>query len=428
MEFSLPQITPFKGIKAEMPQVEILDNGAKILVSRYPGCEVLYVGLIFGGGMITQKKPLQCLTTLRMLPQGTKTLSSEEIAEQLDFRGSQITTTSLNFSSAISGTAVSRHAIHLITLLEKIVKEASFPQKEFNLLAKKTCENLRLALTMGNVLASNKLDSMLWGENHPLGHDVTIEDVENLSLDDVKQFYHDHFNSDDVTIVLSGDISDEILSQIKQSFSGNWGGKSVAEATIPCVSSSEPKTEIIDRPHLVQSSIMGALMMPLRTNPDYQALRCLVKLLGGYYGSRLNMNIREEKGYTYGITAELLGHRQIAFMNISTECNIEYTHKVIEEIKKEIDGFITRPVTEAETDLLRNNMLKRLAATIENPFSFGKYLLNMHDIKEAPDYINRQVDFINQITCNTLNRVARKYLSTDNLYFAIATNKKELKS
>ena len=69
---------------------------------------------------------------------------------------------------------------------------------------------------MGNVLASNKLDSMLWGENHPLGHDVTIEDVENLSLDDVKQFYHDHFNSDNVTIVLSGDISDEILSQIKQ--------------------------------------------------------------------------------------------------------------------------------------------------------------------------------------------------------------------
>ena len=345
MEFSLPQITPFKGIKAEMPQVEILDNGAEILVARYPGCEVLYVGLIFGGGMITQKKPLQCLTTLRMLPQGTKTLSSEEIAEQLDFRGSQITTTSLNFSSAISGTAVSRHAIHLITLLEKIVKEASFPQKEFDLLAKKTCENLRLALTMGNVLASNKLDSMLWGENHPLGHDVTIEDVENLSLDDVKQFYHDHFNSDNVTIVLSGDISDEILSQIKQSFSGTWGGKSVAEATIPCVSSSEPKTEIIDRPHLVQSSIMGAFMMPLRTNPDYQALRCLVKLLGGYYGSRLNMNIREEKGYTYGITAELLGHRQIAFMNISTECNIEYTHKVIEEIKKEIEGFIFKPVT-----------------------------------------------------------------------------------
>ena len=70
MEFSLPQITPFKGIKAEMPQVEILDNGAEILVARYPGCEVLYVGLIFGGGMITQKKPLQCLTTLRMLPQG----------------------------------------------------------------------------------------------------------------------------------------------------------------------------------------------------------------------------------------------------------------------------------------------------------------------------------------------------------------------
>jgi predicted Zn-dependent peptidase len=156
-------------------------------------------------------------------------------------------------------------------------------------------------------------------------------------------------------------------------------------------------------------------------------LRILVTALGGYFGSRLMQNIREDKGYTYGINAMLVGRRSGAKIVITSECDTAYTYLLVREVENEIRRIQDKLMSEEELDTVKNNMLSDLAKTLDSPFSMASCVSSNIIFSTGEDYFNRQIAEITKITTKELQEVANKYLDVSKFYTAIAGDEKQLK-
>ena len=176
----------------------------------------------------------------------------------------------------------------------------------------------------------------------------------------------------------------------------------------------------VEKEGAVQSAIQMQLPAIPRTHPDYFKLRILVTALGGYFGSRLMSNVREEKGYTYGIWASLIGARQGAYVSISTECDCAYTRPLIDEVKHEMETLRNEPIPIEELDMVRSSMLSELVKNLDTPFSIASNVGAMILYGIYPEYFNEQIRAIRAVTPEELLATARRYLLEENLYTVVA--------
>ena len=183
---------------------------------------------------------------------------------------------------------------------------------------------------------------------------------------------------------------------------------------------------IVDKPGAIQAAVSMAIQAIGRNHPDYLALRVLCTVLGGYFGSRLMSNIREDKGYTYGINAFLSGREQDGFVGVSTECDVHYTWQLIDEVKYEMQRLRDQLIPEAELALVRQYMLSDQVKTLDTPFSLASYVASTLLYGVYPEYFNRQIETILNITPQRLQQVAQAYLDLDRLRIVIAGDKSQL--
>ena len=178
--------------------------------------------------------------------------------------------------------------------------------------------------------------------------------------------------------------------------------------------------QIVDKPQAVQSAIYITLRAVPRRHPDYNRLRVLMMALGGYFGSRLNQNVREQKGYTYGIHAYLAGRRADAFMGINTECATQYTWPLINEVKKEMLRLHTELIPEVELNIVKQHIMSDLAKTFDTPFTMAEYVNSTLLIGTYPEYFNDQVATLEQVTAPELRELAQRYLRPERMRIVIA--------
>ena len=176
----------------------------------------------------------------------------------------------------------------------------------------------------------------------------------------------------------------------------------------------------------MQSAIVMMIKAIPRKHPDYFKLRVLVTVLGGYFGSRLMSNIREDKGYTYGINSSLSGRAFDGYIGISTECDTQYTWQVIEETKKEMRRLQEEPIPQQELDIVKRHMLSDLVKTLDTPFNIGGYIGNMFCYGVYPEYFNEQVQEIINVTSDQLLTIAQRYFDLEKLRVVIACDKNKL--
>ena len=180
--------------------------------------------------------------------------------------------------------------------------------------------------------------------------------------------------------------------------------------------------KVVDKPDAVQSAIAIAIPAVPRRHPHYFKLRVLITLLGGYFGSRLMTNIREEKGYTYGISAVLAGREHCSYIGISTECMTQYTWAVIDEIKVEMERLRNQLVTDEELNTVRQYMISDLVKTLDTPFSVASYVSSTITFGVYPSYYKDQVKAIEQVTPADLQEMARIYLREERMLIAVVGN------
>lgn len=212
----------------------------------------------------------------------------------------------------------------------------------------------------------------MFGPTHPYGRDVHENDFDRISIDELKSFFTTHYNSLNCTIFASGNLPKNILDVLNKHFGdGSWGGNSVSVNTITQLATTEIQKHFIHREDAIQSAIRVGRILFNKTHPDYFKFQVLNTILGGYFGSRLMANIREDKGYTYGIGSGLSNLVHNGYFFISTEVGADVTNQTLDEIYKEIKILREKPVDATELETVRNYILGNFLRSVDGPFALA---------------------------------------------------------
>lgn len=420
-----PPICPLSDIHVTYPESQRLKNGIPLHVIRAGLEDVVRFDLLIGAGQWNQTQALQAMFTNRMLREGTSSLTSQQIAEKLDYYGAMMELSSSVNCGFITLYSLNKYFPQTIELVADMLMNPTFPEKEMEVVVEVNKQRFLINSTRVEMMGRKRLNRALFGEAHPLGRYAEVEDYDRLSPEVLKSFYHQHYHSGNCSIYLSGKITPEIIQSVERALGDAlWGEASQASSFQPITPQPEVgKRFFVEKEDALQSSIkLGGFVMD-RLHPDFLKVRVMVTLLGGYFGSRLMSNIREDKGYTYGIGAGIVTYPGVSVLAISTEAANEYAEAVITEVYKEMDRLCNDRVPQTELDMVKNYMLGDWCRSYEGPFSLSDAWIYVETGGLDKEFFVRSIDAIQSITCEEVQALAQKYLCKENLIEVIAGKK-----
>lgn len=403
----------------------VLPNGIKVVCGRdVEDSDVVRIDLMMRGGKWDQQHILQALFTSRMLREGTHKRTSEQIAEALDYYGSWTEFSSSMQYSYVSMYSLGRFFRETSDYLFDMVTDPIFDQKELAIVAGINKQNFMISSAKGEYLAQKGLLQMMFGTVHPVGVYATVQDYDTLTRDHIVDFYSRYYNSNNTKIYLSGNVTDKIIDIVSDTFGKSSYGQNrpfydVKDFSIETSAESLVKTSV---PHAHQTSLRMGLFIPDRNHPDYQKLRILITIFGGYFGSRLMQNIREDKGYTYGISAGTAFYPGVGLMIVSTEVNSDCYLEVIQEVKNEMNRLRTELVGEEELESAKSYMMGEFLRTFEGAFSIADSQMFLEATGLTEDFYRASIDVLKSITSEELMEMAVKYFDVDKLKISAAGN------
>lgn len=421
----VPSIKQIADISIAKPVRQVLPNGMPLNIIS-AGCEdVVRFDLLIHSGQLDQTQPLQAMFTNRMLREGTRQFTSAEIAEKLDFYGAW-----LDLSSSVNCGFVTLHSLgkyfpQTMEILASMVKEPVFPEKELKVVIDMNKHHFMVNNQRVDVLGRKRLNQLLFGANHPLGHFAILEDYDCISTNTLRSFYNKYYSSVNCSAYISGKVTDEVLKCIEKHFGSEpWGNQiSKEEALIPIPEPADVKRVFIEKEDALQSSIKMGCFVPEREHEDYLDLRVLTTVFGGYFGSRLMSNIREDKGYTYGIIAGILSYPGCSVLGISTEADNQYVDPLIKEIYNEMDRLCNEQIPGKELEMVRSYMLGDMCRAYEKAFSLSDAWIFIETGNLKEDFFERSVRSIREVTAERLQELAQKYFNKGKLIEVIAGKK-----
>ena len=420
-----PPICPLSDIHVTYPESQRLKNGIPLHVIRAGMEDVVRFDLLIGAGQWHQTQALQAMFTNRMLREGTSSLTSQQIAEKLDYYGAMMELSSSVNCGFITLYSLNKYFPQTIELVADMLMNPTFPEKEMEVVVEVNKQRFLINSTRVEMMGRKRLNRALFGEAHPLGRYAEVEDYDRLSPEVLKSFYHQHYHSGNSSIYLSGKITPEIIQSVERALGDvPWGKVSHASSFQSITPQPEAgKRFFVEKEDALQSSIkLGGFVMD-RLHPDFLKVRVMVTLLGGYFGSRLMSNIREDKGYTYGIGAGIVTYPGVSVLAISTEAANEYAEAVITEVYKEMDRLCNDRVPQTELDMVKNYMLGDWCRSYEGPFSLSDAWIYVETGGLDKEFFVRSIDAIQSITCEEVQALAQKYLCKENLIEVIAGKK-----
>ena len=414
-----PCLQPYPAIQLSMPAWQRLTNGVQLCVINHGDVDVNQIDVYFEGGVLEQPKRYVAQLLAAMIDKGSSKYSAEEIAEQMAFYG------------ALKGGSVSDHHIKLslrctgknlpvlMPIFFDYITTPQFNQKEFSNIVEQMRANAVVESRRVASLASIRLSQMLYGEQSMMANEPEAKSIGNVGIADLRAFHNAHFAPAGCRVVLSGKVTPAIAAEVTRWFE-SWSERPVQPLAPWNCRCTHSRREVINVPQALQSGIAAAIPAIGRQHPDYIGLRILTTAFGGYFGSRLMSNIREDKGYTYGIHAYLAGRKEEGHITIATECAAQHTQDVVDEICLEIQRLREELIPDAELALVRNHMMSNLLKTFDTAFSLADYVGSTITVGVQPDYFNRHYSLLQSITPEQLRTLAQTYLIRDSLRIAIA--------
>ena len=409
----------------QRPECHVLPNGIPLNILNVGDSEVVRVDVLMKGGRWHQRLLLQALFTNRMLREGTLRYSSSEIAERLDYYGAWLELSCAAEYAFITLYSLNKYLPQTLDVLESMVKEPLFPEKELRIVLDNNMQQFMVNSSKVDFLAHRGLAEAIFGKHHPCGRVVQEEDYGHITREVLREFYEDYYHSGNCTLYVSGRVTDEALAYIEKLFGREPFGacrKPVLHRSFTPESMPE-KRAFIERSDALQSAVKMGMTTLERNHPDYLKFRVLVTLFGGYFGSRLMSNIREEKGYTYGISAGLFSYPGVSSLVISTETANEYVEPLIREVYREIDRLQNEPVLEEELAMVRNYMSGDLCRSYESAFTLADALIFLQTSALPPTFFDETLRTIKAITAEDIQRLAQEYLCKENLKEVVSGKK-----
>ena len=397
---------------AELKKVESykLGNGIPFHELILGDQEVCRLEIIARSGKWYEPRPGVSYFTSKMLLEGTSRYSSREISEKLDYYGAFYEVSpGLDFV-AVSFYCLSKYVDEVIPYFVEVIAGASFPEKELETQKKIKIQQIRVNNQKTSALAASGFRKLLFGERHPYGHDLSEAEVEDINTEDLKSFHRQLlFNKPE--IIVSGKISPGELKGLAANFETF---PQVAVAPPACRANETPFVrEIIPLEGSLQASLRIGTITVNKYHADHFRIMLLNELFGGYFGSRLMKNIREDKGYTYGIHSSISYMQNAAFWTIGTDVKREVAVSAIEEIGKEMKILKHEPVPAAELETVKNYMTGTFLTSITSPFSLVDKFKSIHFSGLNYDYYDQFLAGIRDATAEDLMRVANDFLKEE---------------
>lgn len=412
-----PKIVDAVDMQIKLPpyQKYTLDNGVEIFSIDAGEDDVMMIEWVFTAGVTQEEQKLVAGTTNFLLRNGTTKKNAFQINEYFDYYGAYLNRSCYSDTATITLHTLSKHVDKLLPEVRTLITESVMPEDELAIFKQNRKQRLKLNLKKSDFIAGRLIDSYLFGESHPYGRFSSDEDFDALERDALLRFYEKYYQQGKLRIFVAGKLPENINSLLNTYF-GDLPFGDIKVKEFPITPAVEKKSKIINDPNGIQSSIKIARLFPTKRHPDYAKAYLLNTILGGYFGSRLMMNIREDKGYTYGIYSMFANLRQQSAWIISTEAGKEVSDATIAETYKEMKRLREEPVSNDELNLVRNFIMGLLLGYLNGSFNIIMRWKDMilHHLDESHFY--QLVQTIQTVTAEELQELAQKYLQPEDFY------------
>jgi predicted Zn-dependent peptidase len=392
-----------------------LDNGIEVNYINGGSQEILKINFIFDAGNWFQNYPLIATSTNNLIKEGTATYSSAEIAEGIDKYGAFFEVENSYDTATLTLYTLSKHLNKVLPYVKEVILSPAFSINEFNIYQNNALEKFKINLEKVSFVARQKFMEILFGEEHPYGVIADINDYKKLALTDISDFYKNHYNLANCRILVSGKVKEDAIESLNSFFGSESILKTTPTEKSATSSVNNHSTIYIEKENALQSAIRIGRIFPNKLHKDYFGLQILNTVLGGYFGSRLMKNIREDKGYTYGVGSGIMSLKNSGYFFISAEVGSKVTKNALNEIYKEIELLRTEEIPTEELKLVKNYMLGQLLKSCDGPFNMASLFESVHMYGLDYNFYNNFITTIKNITPKTLLNLGIKYLNKSDL-------------
>ena len=430
----LPELD--KAPMVEFPDVQRaeLDNGLKIVLANRSTVPVVEMRMLFDAGYAADQfgKPGTAKLAMDMMDEGTDSRSSLEISEELSKLGANLNTGSNLDMSYVSFSALKSKLDRSMDLFSDVVLNPSFPESDFERLKKQQIVDIKQEKSRPQSMALRVAPRFLYGDNHAYGLPFTgsgyEETVKNIEKDDLQEFYNNWIRPNNASLVMVGDITIEEAKNIANKHFGNWKSGEVPEKKLPKVEQGDSdKIYLVDRPGSIQSVVIAGRLIEPYGDLDEIAMNTTNDILGGEFTSRVNMNLREDKGWAYGaFTFAYSAKGQRPFMAYAP-VQSDKTSDSMQEIIKELTAFKgDKPATEEEFQKVKENRVLSLPGNWETNNSVEGSLTNLVRYDLSDDYYDEYPGRVRSLQLDDIHKMSDKLIDTSQLKWVVVGDREQI--
>ena len=432
----MPSLGNFGTASFPKLQTRMLSNGMKVIVAARDAAPVVELGLQFDAGSITSRltsrddkygPPSVSGIAIEMLERGAGKRSAEEIALRKEELGASFIFNNWDDSTILWTASIEPNFVEALDLFADLVMRPNFSKAELRKVKDRMIDNLEVTKKIPEAVLSFNLSKELFGDSHPysgfLSFEKTAKDIEALSVQDLKAWHQAWIRPDNATIFVAGDVEvDEVVKELEKKF-GKWRAPKIPllPKAVPDVPSANgPHTVVIDRKNMGQSFIGVGRLVKRETVFEETARNAMNEAFGGQFASRINMNIREEKGWSYGVSSFITNYREHAAFRVHAAVQEDRTGDTIAELIREIEDInASRPVSENELEQAQVSALRQQAGLFQTSATIMQEMLWNNNLGRALDFSATRADRYAALTLDDVRLASRETISTHDLVWVI---------
>jgi zinc protease len=398
------------------PEEIRLGNGLPVYLLEGGTEEVVKVDLVFHAGSFFQLKPLLAYSTANLIKAGSGSMSAKEIDETLDNYGAMFRVNAQKDIVSLSLLALQKHLEPVLGILHDIMLSPAFEEEEMQVMLKNQKQQFLIDSRKVQHLARTYFNELVFGNEHPYGYRLVADDFDRVERRDILDFHKTFFHPGNGFCIVSGRPPAHIRTLLEQHLGdANWQARQPGAPPAYIASSASEKKVLVQKNDALQSAIRIGRRIINRTHRDYHRLMITNALLGGYFGSRLMQNIRQDKGYTYGINSGLVSLLRDGYFFIATQVGIDVCQQALDQVYVELKNLRTRPATEQELQTLKNYLYGDFLRSFDGPFAQSEQYKEMLVFRMDISYHEGFLKELKHISPEQIMQTAAQYLHEDSM-------------
>ncbi len=418
-----PPLYPISQLQIPEVQQTRLDNQIPMHYLNLGTQELVKLQISIPAGTTHQQKTLQAFYTNKMLKEGSRNFSATQIAENIDFYGAFFETRLSYDRAYVNIFSLNKYLPKVLEVVADVLINPLFAQKEFAVLQEQELQAFNYRMKKVKNLAQREFNERLFGDSHPYGKTAKPEDYTSMKTTDLSDFFNQQYQPAHWHLYLSGLVTPQVLETVNEHL-----GHLTSKVSSPVIENiPEPETQsgsfFTEQKDAMQTALKMGMLTISRQHEDFAALSLTETIFGGFFGSRLMQNIREDKGYTYGIYSSIQNLKHANIFSISSEVGSEVAQNTLDEIYIEMDRMKNELVDDEELQLVKNYMAGSLLRSLNGPFALGEMMRMVSEEQLPADYYIQYIKRVQQVSALEVREMAQRYFSQESFTVVLAGSK-----